>query len=94
MSKGIYRFYWKCGGGDLTGIFTAESQDVKQLIGEHVCFGDVLGKHSQVEGTIEESEILLISQDQQVVEIFEKNGLENGYNPFKYLQNSEPWNER
>jgi len=47
-------------------------------------FGEVLGKHSDVCGTLTEPEIEKISDESNVIEVVEKYGLETGYNPFDY----------
>ena len=84
--KGIYRFKCDCGRmGELSGIFVADSEDIKRLIGSYAYFGEVLGKHSEVCGKIEKNEIELIADDAKCVEMFEFFNLETGYNPFSYL---------
>ena len=61
----IYRFHWDCGRmGDLNGIFAVN--DVGQaaldaIIGTEVYFGEVLGKHSEVQGTLEPEEVTTIN---------------------------------
>ncbi len=84
--KGVYRLSIDFGRmGEVEGIFIAESEKVKDIIGKHIYFGEILGKHSEVQGTLEENEIELITEDQTAVEVIEKYGLETGYNPFGYL---------
>lgn len=88
MEKGIFKLTFDCGrSGELHGIFVAKKYDVKELVesGEEVYFGEVLGKHSEVYGPIEESEIELVTDDLHAIEIFEKYDLSSGYNPFDYL---------
>jgi len=88
--KGIYRFKCDCGRmGELSGIFVADSDDVKTLIGTYVYFGEVLGKHSEVEGEIEEDEIELVTDNESCVEMFEFFNLSTGYNPFEYLNDDK-----
>ena len=84
--KGVYRLNIDFGRmGEVEGIFVAESEAVKNIIGKYIYFGEILGKHSEVKGTPEEDEIELITEDQTAVEVIEKHGLETGYNPFDYL---------
>lgn len=88
MEKGIFKLTFDCGrSGELYGIFISEKSKVKELVesGEEVYFGEVLGKHSEVCGPIDESEIELVTDDLHVIEIFEKYDLSSGYNPFDYL---------
>lgn len=86
--KAIYKLNFDCGrSGSLYGIFTAEVSKMNGLIqsGAEVYFGEVLGKHSDVSGPIEESDITLISRDSKVVALFEKHQMATGFNPFDYI---------
>lgn len=88
--KGIYKFKFDCRrSGSLSGIFVAGKDDVENIIGKEVYFGEVLGKHSEVYGTIDENEISFVTDDPIAVEIFEKYNLSSGYNPFRYLRDEE-----
>lgn len=86
--KGIYSFKWDCGRmGDLTGMFVADSADVKNIIGKRVYFGDVLGKHSDVEGTVKSVDFTLETDDQEFIAKFEDifgEDFATGYNPLDY----------
>lgn len=94
MNKlGIYKLNFDCGRmGSLEGIFAAYSDEVKQLIdsGVEVYFGEVLGKHSEVYGSIDESEITFLTDNEEFVRMFVDNDMQSGYNPFNYLD--EGWN--
>ena len=83
---GIYSFYWDCGRqGHIEGAFVADSKDIRMLMGREISFGDVLGKHSDVFGWIEEKDIALVSDNLAHVEVFQElfeNGI--GYNPLDY----------
>jgi hypothetical protein len=86
-TKGLYKLNFDCGrSGSLEGLFVANVEDVKFLIdvGWEVYFGEVLGKHSEVCGPIEEVDIKLISTDDAVIKIVTEHELENGHNPFHY----------
>lgn len=53
--KRLYKFYWDCGRqGDVEGLFFADEETVNKSIGSQVYFGEILGKHSEVYGTLEE----------------------------------------
>ena len=65
------------------GLFSFDRGNI--LVGKDVYFGEILGKHSEVYGTIEEGEITLESDDPLVV----KNAVESGYNPLDYLEEDE-----
>lgn len=93
MNKlGIYKLDFDCGRqGSLEGIFVAYSEEVKQLIdsGVEVYFGEALGKHSEVCGSIEEREITFVTDNEEFVKMFVENDMQSGYNPFNYLD--EGW---
>lgn len=88
----LYSFYVDCGRqGSLDGLFIATQEQVDKAIGCEMYFGEVLGKHSDVQGTLEAHEIKLMSSDQDKVEwLLELLG-ENvsGFNPLDYIQESD-----
>lgn len=89
---GIYEFYADCGRmGSLEGVFLASAESVRKIIGKDAYFGEVLGKHSEVQGTIEEHEITLKSDDPTAVKIiFELFGHNvSGFNPFDYVSEDQ-----
>jgi len=91
--KGIYKFNFDCGrSGSLEGTFIEDSENVKILTSHEdieVYFGEVLGKHSEVYGNIEETDIKLVSTDEQAIKIIEDlNILPSGYSPFDYTASS------
>lgn len=80
--KCLWKFYWDCGRqGSVTGIFKATKEEIKMAIGNKVYFGEILGKHSEVEGILEEGDIELLSDDP--IEVL--NSLETGYDPLEYV---------
>lgn len=90
MAKGLYKFNFDCGRmGELNGIFIADSKDVESVIGKEVYFGEVLGKHSEIYGTIDEGEIKLITDDPEIVSLMEENNISTGFNPLDYVEESE-----
>ena len=85
--KGIYRFSWDVPrGGEICGIFTAESSDIEGIIDKEIYLGEVLGKHSDVSGVVEKDEIELITEDPFLVSEFDRLGMETGYNPLDYYE--------
>jgi hypothetical protein len=85
--KLLYRFQWNCGRmGDMSGIFVADSDAVKNAIGSELYFGEVLGKHSEIEGTLVEDDVEVITDDQGFIQRFEELGCSNGFNPLSYLK--------
>lgn len=72
--------------GYLDGIFIADEDSVKEVIGKEVYFGEVLGKHSEISGILEESDLEIIDLPDELVDILlEKLGSTiSGYNPLSY----------
>lgn len=90
MTEGLYEFNFDCGrAGFLTGVFISTDEEVQSIIGKEVYFGEVLGKHSDVFGTIDEGEITLVTNDETVVSVLKEKRFSAGYNPFDYLDEEE-----
>lgn len=93
----IYRFYWDAGKmGSLTGMFVVNArgeEKLRQLVGRQVYFGEALGKHSEIYGKLEASDLREVPASEAdvavVVRIFEldlSNGWASlsGYCPLNY----------
>lgn len=88
--RGLYRMVWDGGRmGTLSGLFTATDEEVKAAIGQRVYFGEVLGKHSEVFGTLDADEVSLVTDDAAFVAKFDEHGCASGYNPLDYLSDDE-----
>ncbi len=90
----LYKFHWDCGRmGDLEGLFFASPEEVEELEGKEVYFGEVLGKHSEVFGIIEPGEISIVQNitEETRKELFSAFGeTVSGYNPVeKYMERKE-----
>jgi hypothetical protein len=88
MGKAIYKMEIDFGRqGELTGVFVAEKSKVVELIelGQEVYFGEVLGKHSDVNVEIEDGHITMITDNEEAVKLVEEHGLSTGYDPFDYI---------
>lgn len=86
-TQGVFKMKVDCGRmGELEGIFVADKEHVKTLIESkiEVYFGEVLGKHSEICGSIEEKEIQLASDSPEAIKVINELNLESGYNPFCY----------
>ena len=83
----IYRFnLYVDRMGSIEGTFTATPNHVRLLVdsGMQVHFGEVLGKHSEIIAEIAKADIELITDNAEVVSMFEEYGLGCGYNPFNF----------
>lgn len=83
-------FYWDCGRqGEVDGKFICTEEEFYSLIDKEIYFGEILGKHSEIFGTIDKDDIKIISEDQEFIikclEIFGKKTI-SGYNPLNYLE--------
>ncbi len=84
--KKLYKFYCDFGRmGSLEGVFVKEESDIKSIIGKEVYFGECLGKHSEVYLTIEKKHLQELSDNLEVIKVFEENIGTVGYSPFDYL---------
>lgn len=87
--KKIYEFFWDCGRmGELEGVFIADSDLVDELIGETVNFGEVLGKHSDIYGDLDQNDLTVRSEDQEAISVFQEimgEGWSSGHNPIEAI---------
>jgi hypothetical protein len=66
--KKIYKFEKTFGrGGKLCGLFLAEETDVAKVLGQNVHLGEVLGKHSDVDVTVDDSTLKMVSEDPAII---------------------------
>lgn len=89
MENYLWKFYWDCRRqGGVEGLFVATEDKVKDLIGKQADFGEILGKHSEVYGTIEEGEITKVNLDSETVDkvTIILGETWSGYNPIHYVQ--------
>lgn len=87
--KTLYKFYWDAGRhGCVEGLFIEDSESMEQFYGRHVYFGEILGKHSEVEGTLDREHITVVSEDEEKIEWLESvlGRSVSGYNPVEYMQ--------
>lgn len=89
--KKLYQFFWDCGRmGCVRGVFAASEADVQKAIGQNVYFGEILGKHSEIYGDLNEEDLTVLTDDQEFLQKAEQYGLiPFGYNPLKYIEGEE-----
>lgn len=71
--------------GTVEGLFTATDEEIQQALGREVDFGEVLGKHSNIRGVLEEKEFKRLTDDPAFIEKFDRFKCASGHNPLKYL---------
>lgn len=89
----LYKFYWDCGRqGDICGLFVADEQEVNDALGKKVYFGEVLGKFSEIYGTLEEKDLTVKTDDQEFIEKLESvigDKTISGHNPLHHIDQDD-----
>lgn len=90
MKKLLVKFHWDCGRqGNVNGLFVTTAEEISKVIGQHVYFGEALGKHSDINGPLEASDFIEVCSDQdfitKLVHYLESDTI-SGYNPFHYME--------
>jgi hypothetical protein len=62
-----------------------DDRDIKPAIGLRVYFGEILGKHSEVFGELEEKDLEVLTDDETFIAKFNEYGCASGYNPLSYI---------
>ena len=77
--------------GEVEGLFVATKNEIQNAIGKNVYFGEILGKHSEVYGTLDENDLEKINLDsvstERVAELLGDTW--SGYNPLEYINDEE-----
>jgi hypothetical protein len=83
----LYKFHLDYGRmGCIEGTFVCTEDALQILIGKELQFGEVLGKHSDVNAVLRESDLIHLTDDWGFIEKAMEYGLVPcGYNPFDYL---------
>lgn len=87
--RNLYRFFWDCGRmGDVEGLFVATPEEVDKNIGRIVYFGEILGKHSEITGSLDEEDLEIVSSDQDFInKLVDILGTDiSGYNPLDNIE--------
>lgn len=85
----LYRFEWDCGTmGEVEGLFAEDEAEVQKFIGLDVCFGYILGKRFEVDGTLAEEDLEVISEDQDKIDwlVGITSSTVSGFNPLDYIK--------
>lgn len=85
--KALWKFYWDCGRqGSLDGVFLATKAEVEGSIGRKVYFGEVLGKHSEVQGKLDAKDVSLLTEDETfITKALEYKIVPTGWNPLQHM---------
>lgn len=87
---GIYKFFYNHEKyGLLEGIFTEHSDNVEKILGKHVIFDGEFCQFNKLIVEIDIGTITLISNDRDIVAIFERYNMNTGFNPFLFLPEND-----
>lgn len=88
--KVIVEFFWDCGRmGDLSGLFICNKEDLEKIYGKDIYFGEVLGKHSEISGTADESDFVIKTEDQDFIQKFIEIMADGTYSMQSYSMQSD-----
>jgi len=82
----LWRFSWDSRMGLVESYFVATAKEIQEALGEEIYFGEILGKHSEVQGILEAGDFELISTDQRFVSSFKELVGSTGHCPLDYLE--------
>ena len=76
--------------GSIESIFLATQEEIDEAIGCEVYFGEVLGKHSEIAGTLKKEDVTVITDNAEVVGIV-RDHLSGGVglNPLDHIEDEE-----
>lgn len=91
--KLLVRFEWDVRRmGTVEGVFVTTQEEIDLAIGREIYFGEILGKHSEIYGTLDAGDIVTISEDQdfieKLVQVFTTTRI-SGYCPFAYFREED-----
>lgn len=92
-NKVIVEFNWDCGRqGNVESTFVCDAGKLEASFGKEVYFGEILGKHSEIYGTLDREDITIKSDDQEFIDKFEEImgvGWYSGHNPIIAIDEQE-----
>lgn len=82
----LWKFLWDTRQGVVESIFVATRRELETIIDREICFGEILGKHSEIEGILEAVDFKLLSDDLDFAQKFQTLVGSTGYCPLDYLE--------
>lgn len=92
MNKYLWKFCWEYGRrGNVEGLFIATEDEVRNSLGKEAYFGEILGKHSEVYGILEECDFEKVEIEFEAIERLASYLGDTwcGYNPLDYVNSEE-----
>lgn len=86
MKEILVKYELDCYYGKIEGIFVTTKEELEASYGETAYFGEVLGKHSEVEDYLSKESFEIVTTDTDAVDAFKCTvGFGFGYNPLEYI---------
>jgi hypothetical protein len=91
MAKELYKFDVRIGDATLSGMFISTEEEVSDLYGKEIYFGNVLGPDSEVAVRMSDDLFLKLEVSENVIDELEQNCGTSivGYNPLDYASMEE-----
>jgi len=88
--KKLWKFQWDVPRmGTVDSTFVATQSEIDEAMGSRVYFGEILGKHSEIYGTLDPEDLEVLSEDQDEIAIFERTVGGTGHCPLDYIEIEE-----
>ena len=91
MAKELYKFEVRVGEATISGMFISTEEEVADLYGKEIYFGNILGPESEIAVEMDSDFFLKLEVTDSVITELEQNCGASvvGYNPFDYVSMSE-----
>lgn len=91
MAKELYKFEVRVGDATISGMFISTEEEVADLYGKELYFGNILGPESEIAVEMDSDLFLKLDVSENVIEELEQNCGTSvvGYNPFDYVTMKE-----
>ena len=93
MKKLLVHFQWYVRRmGIVESLFICTQEEIDNAIGKEIYFGEILGKHSEIYGTLDKDDITVKSEDQDLIDKLQDitgSTTISGHNPLSYFREEE-----
>lgn len=84
--RGLYKYEYDFNYGILSGVFFASAEYVEAAKENPIYLGEMMGKYSDVVISLDDTNITLITDDPEQVEMLETLDITVGINPLLYIE--------
>ncbi len=85
--KKLYKYQESFGRmGDLSGVFIADEKEIAAIRDKKINFGEILGKHSDITGTMSSEYLFELSDKKDLIKLFQEHVGTVGINPLSYYE--------